>query len=118
VKRLVLAVTLGCLYFCGVNAIGQIYCDEKGTCYLNPEWLIKKGVPEVNKYPEFIIATPVPTIEPTTNLCYDEDGRLDFCQEPGSLWWGKDGRFNYKSRDNWELKIGNGGIEFGIRWNH
>jgi hypothetical protein len=45
VKRLVLAVTLGCLYFCGVNAIGQIYCDEKGTCYLNPEWLIKKGVP-------------------------------------------------------------------------
>ena len=57
---------MGCLYFCGVNAIGQIYCDEKGTCYLNPEWLIKKVVPELNEYPEFIIATTAPTPKPTT----------------------------------------------------
>jgi hypothetical protein len=106
------------LYFCGVNAIGQIYCDEKGTCYLNPEWLIKKVVPELNEYPEFIIATTASTLKPTTKsdgLCYD-DGHLVLCQEPGSLWWDKNGRFNYKSKNNWELKIGNGGIEFGIHW--
>jgi hypothetical protein len=34
VKRLVLAVTLGCLCFCGVNVIGQLPTPKSdGLCY-------------------------------------------------------------------------------------